>query len=149
MSSESHTNFVLDERLARDTVTLCQWPLSRVLLMNDSRYPWIILVPTRPGVTELFELSVEEAEQLSHESRVLAQWMKHHFVADKLNVASLGNVVAQLHVHHVARFRTDEAWPAPVWGRGEVAPYEEADLVAAVNRYRAVLMTLPGLDKAS
>ena len=118
--------FELDPRLAADTFLVGETPLSQVLLMNDARYPWLILVPRRAGITEPFELSPSDQEQLWHESMRLGQVMKAHFAADKINIATLGNQVAQLHVHHIARFHVDAAWPAPVWGVGSAVPYDEA-----------------------
>jgi len=98
--------FELDPRLAADTFLVGQTPLSQVLLMNDARYPWLILVPRRVDITEPFELSEADQAQLWQESMRLGQAMKAHFAADKLNIAALGNQVAQLHVHHIARFHT-------------------------------------------
>ncbi len=130
------TGFVLDPRLDADTHAVTQWPLSRVLLMNDARYPWLILVPARADIVELTDLSLDDQLQLHRESMALTGFMKHRFDADKMNVASLGNVVAQLHVHHVARYNHDEAWPAPVWGRGTSVAYtvDAADALLASLR---------------
>ncbi len=96
--------FALDPRLAANTFVVGGTPLSQLLLMNDARYPWLILVPRRCDVTELFELSEADQAQLWRESMRLGEAMKEHFAADKLNIAALGNQVAQLHVHHIARF---------------------------------------------
>lgn len=116
-------NFVLHERLAADTVFLASWPLSDLLLMNDAHYPWLILVPRRAGVSEVFQLSEVDQQQLLKESSWLGKWLMVQFNGDKLNVAALGNLVPQLHVHHVVRFRSDVAWPAPVWGKVPAVPY--------------------------
>ncbi len=118
--------FELDPRLAADTFLVGATPLSQVLLMNDARYPWLILVPQRGEITEPFELGEADQAQLWQESMWLGQAMKAHFNADKINIAALGNQVAQLHVHHIARFHVDNAWPGPVWGIGSAVPYEEA-----------------------
>lgn len=112
--------FELHPRLATDTFTLGRFKLCRLLLMNDARFPWCILVPERSGITEIHTLSDEDQILLVRESSLLASRMTETFAADKMNVAALGNVVSQLHVHHVARFRTDVAWPAPVWGCGDL-----------------------------
>lgn len=108
--------FVLDPRLAADTWPVAEWPLSSVRLMDHWDYPWFILVPRRAAIHELHELSGEDAAQLARESRVLARAMEQAFAPKALNVAKLGNIVAQLHLHHVARREGDPAWPGPVWG---------------------------------
>ncbi|WP_252106203.1 MULTISPECIES: HIT domain-containing protein [unclassified Halomonas] len=117
------STFELDSRLAADTLSLADLPLCRALLMNDARYPWVILVPRRQGVREIFELSSDDQTQLHRETTALGQALHLAFQGDKLNVAALGNVVSQLHVHLVVRFEQDDAWPAPVWGKGEAEPY--------------------------
>lgn len=124
------SDFDLDARLARDTVFLFDWPLCRVLLMNDASYPWCILVPRVTSdegavVTELYALNDEQRAQLDKESVALSRMLMQKFSGDKLNVAALGNVVSQLHIHHVVRFDTDQSWPAPVWGRHPANPYDE------------------------
>ncbi|WP_447555255.1 HIT domain-containing protein [Vreelandella sp. EE22] len=117
------TAFTLDPRLAADTLSLGDLPLCRALLMNDARYPWVILVPRKEAITEVFELSLEEQAQLWREATALGKAMNVAFQGDKLNIATLGNVVSQLHVHLVVRFESDESWPAPVWGKGEAMAY--------------------------
>ncbi len=119
--------FELDQRLQQDTCWLADLPLCRVLLMNDARYPWLILVPRVAGVSEVFELDEAQQRQLWDESRLLAQAMARVFAADKMNIATLGNVVRQLHMHLVARLEGDASWPAPVWGRGVAVPYSEEE----------------------
>jgi len=120
--------FTLHPQLAADTVAIGDLPLGRVLLMNDCHYPWCLLVPRRAGTSELYELDADALGQLSLESASLGRIMMAHFRGDKLNVAALGNVVPQLHVHHIVRYRNDPAWPAPVWGRVPTRPYLPADL---------------------
>ena len=115
--------FELHPRLAADGVSLGRFPLCRVLLMNESRYPWLILVPERPYVSEIHELSEADQCRLIRESSALGAHLKRVLAADKLNVAAIGNLVPQLHVHLVARYREDVAWPAPVWGRFTPLPY--------------------------
>ena len=137
--------FELDPRLAADTFSVGETPLSQLLLMNDARYPWLILVPRRNDVTEPFELSEVDQAQLWQESMRLGEAIKAHFAADKLNIAALGNQVAQLHVHHIARFHTDEAWPGPVWGVGGAAPYGDAASDALIGELRSLLQQLLGL----
>lgn len=141
--------FELDGRLAADTFVLGSTPLSRVLLMNDARFPWLILVPERADVSEPFDLSEADQEQLWQESMRLGGAMKAHFAADKINVAALGNQVAQLHVHHIARFHVDAAWPGPVWGVGRAVPYEAAAVQALMHELRSVLREPLGLTGAA
>lgn len=123
--------FKLHPQLAQDTHWVLDLPLCQVLLMNDSRYPWVILVPRRNGVREIYEVSVADRQQLWAESDLISRALQALFQPDKLNIAALGNVVEQLHVHHLARFRTDAAWPAPVWGKFPHEPYTSA---AATHR---------------
>jgi diadenosine tetraphosphate (Ap4A) HIT family hydrolase len=141
--------FELDGRLAADTFVLGSTSLSRVLLMNDARFPWLILVPERADVSEPFELSEANQEQLWQESMRLGGAMKAHFAADKINVAALGNQVAQLHVHHIARFHVDAAWPGPVWGVGRAVPYEAAAVQALMHELRNVLRGPLSLTEAA
>ena len=108
--------FMLDERLAADTHLVGDFELSRVLLMDDARFPWLILVPRHPNVRELIELPRDEQHELLDEINRCSHVLHALFKPDKLNVAALGNVVAQLHVHVVARRKGDAAWPRPVWG---------------------------------
>ena len=141
--------FELDPRLAADTFLVGETPLSQVLLMNDARYPWLILVPRRSDVTEPFELSEADQAQLWQESMRLGEVMKARFAADKLNIAALGNQVAQLHVHHIARFHVDAAWPGPVWGVGSVVPYSAAARDALMDELRSLLREPLDLTEAT
>lgn len=115
--------FVLNERLKNDTCLVGDLPLCRVLLMNDSRYPWLILVPRQADISEVFQLSAPQQQTLWQETTQVAHALNTLFAADKMNIATLGNVVSQLHMHVVARMRNDAAWPAPVWGIGTAEPY--------------------------
>ena len=115
--------FVLDSRLQKDTHPVANLPLCELLLMNDSQYPWLILVPRRVSLRELVDLDEHDQLQLTRESNVVAQLLLEQVGADKLNIAALGNIVAQLHVHHIARFAHDPVWPAPVWGALEPVAY--------------------------
>ena len=108
--------FKLDSRLHNDTFFVCDLTLCRVLLMNDRQFPWLILVPMRNDIAEIIDLSEHEQQTLLKESAKVSKVMQQVFAPYKLNVGALGNVVRQLHVHHVARFETDVAWPKPVWG---------------------------------
>jgi diadenosine tetraphosphate (Ap4A) HIT family hydrolase len=131
--------FKLDPQLEADTFLVGMTPLSRILLMNDCRYPWLILVPERPDITEPFELNEGDQRTLWQESMTLGKLMKTVFEAQKLNIAALGNQVAQLHVHHIARFRTDPAWPRPVWGVGAAEPYTPDAALERVSSLREAL----------
>lgn len=131
--------FVLHPRLAADCFELARWPLCTLLLMNDAQYPWCILVPRREGVREIHELSDIDQQALLHESSTLGRALMQAFGGEKLNVAALGNVVPQLHVHHIVRFQADAAWPAPVWGRHPARPYDEAGRRAFVEALKAHL----------
>lgn len=120
--------FSLDSRLANDTIELADWPLCSVRLMNDSHYPWLILVPKVASVTELFQLDDAQRLQLDAESTFVARTLMEIFQGDKMNVAALGNVVKQLHIHHVVRFEQDAAWPGPIWGKVDVEAYSDDQL---------------------
>lgn len=112
----SRLEFSLHPQLAADTVEVCELALSRVLLMDNAHWPWLILVPRRNGLRELSDLTRAERIILSDDVDAASRVLQARFSPDKLNVAALGNVVEQLHVHVIARHRTDPAWPAPVWG---------------------------------
>ncbi len=117
--------FELHPRLTQDTLVLGDFQLCRLLLMNDANYPWFILVPRRAEVREIFELELHDQQQLLKESSQLAQVLNKIFQADKLNIAALGNMVPQLHIHHIVRYQTDQAWPKPIWGLFPAQPYTE------------------------
>ena len=131
--------FALHPRLAADTVPAGDLPLCRVLLMNDAQYPWFILVPRREEVSELFQLGADEQHQLWQETTFLAETLKDTLGADKMHVATLGNVVSQLHMHVIVRRREDVAWPAPVWGRHPAVAYSTEDVAAIRAKLRLVL----------
>jgi len=122
--------FELDPRLASDTMELCDLALCRVLLMNDARFPWLILVPRQTGLRELHELDEWQQVALMQEIVKSQRALSRVFSPDKLNVGALGNVVGQLHIHVIARFRGDEAWPGPVWGRPGATPHAPGTLSA-------------------
>ena len=122
------TSFSLAPELQRDCLELSDWPLCKVLLMNDSQYPWFILVPRVADVKEIIDLSEELQITLLQESGKLSKLLQQVFSPDKLNIAALGNMVPQLHVHHIARFTTDPAWPAPIWGKLPAVPYSDEQI---------------------
>jgi len=128
--------FKLDERLQNDTILIGRFPLCQVLLLNDSRYPWVILVPSRYDVFEIYHLSEEDRIQLGKESAMVAERMADHFRCKSMNVAALGNVVAQYHQHHVVRNEDDPAWPGPVWGHSPAVAYKPEELEARVNELK-------------
>lgn len=128
--------FALHPRLVADTFTLGDLPLCRLLLMNDAQYPWFILVPRRVGAREIYLLDERDQQQLLRESAALSRAAMDAFAGEKLNVAALGNVVPQLHVHHVVRRAGDAAWPRPVWGVHPPRPYAEAERAARVAALR-------------
>lgn len=141
--------FRLHERLYADTVTLGWLPLCRVLLVRDARYPWVMLVPARAGLREAHELPAPERDRLARESAAVSACMQRALGADKMNVAALGNLVPQLHVHHVARFTGDDAWPGPIWGAHPAQPYDQAALARRVAELRAAFAVIPGFVRAS
>lgn len=139
MNPAPDSSFELHPRLAADCFVLGDLQLSRLLLMNDAQYPWCMLVPRIPGAREIHELAESEQVQLLRESVQLGRAMMRAFGGLKLNVAALGNVVPQLHVHHIVRFDTDPAWPAPVWGRVPPVSYDQAGRRHFVERLQAQL----------
>ena len=120
-------DWTLHPQLLRDTENLGDLPLSRVLLMNDANYPWLILVPRKADITEVIDLDEGEQTQLMREITLAARALREVTECHKLNVAALGNAVPQLHVHIIARFRHDVAWPNPVWGKVTAQAYERAE----------------------
>lgn len=131
--------FILDTRLQEDTWLIGDFPLCRLLLSNDSNYPWFILVPRREGISELFQLDDVDQQLMWAETTALAGVLKELFTADKMNVATLGNVVSQLHMHVIARYASDAAWPGPVWGKHPAKPYSEADVQVIRDKLKAGL----------
>lgn len=137
------TRFELHPKLAADTFVIGDLDLCRLLLMNDSQYPWCVLVPRRPDIREIYQLSEADQQLLLRESSTLGRAMMKAFDGTKLNIGALGNVVPQLHVHHIVRFETDPAWPNPVWGRLPAKPYEDAARRTFVQRLRPHLAVAP------
>ncbi|WP_426416537.1 HIT domain-containing protein [Aestuariirhabdus sp. LZHN29] len=131
-------DYQLDPQLSRDTLTVGEFPLCSLLLMNDSSYPWFILVPRRAGVEEIFQLGNEDRQQLLWESCYVSEKLKDLYSANKMNVAALGNMVRQLHLHHVVRYESDAAWPAPVWGAAKAQPYTPEEIKETLERLKVV-----------
>ncbi|MEC9481894.1 MAG: HIT domain-containing protein [Halomonas sp.] len=137
------SDFQLHPRLEADTHFLTDLPLCRVLLMDDARFPWLILVPRRADTSEVHELAPDDQAQLWREATSLAHGMQDLLEGDKLNIATLGNQVPQLHVHVILRRRDDAAWPAPVWVHGERQPYDADDLDEIRERLLMLTNALP------
>jgi diadenosine tetraphosphate (Ap4A) HIT family hydrolase len=134
--------FSLHPQLEKDCTLVGNLSLCSVLLVNDANYPWLILVPRREGIREAFELTDDDQLQLMRESNQLAALMAAHFEADKMNVAALGNQVPQLHVHHIARYLHDAAWPGPVWGVKPATDYDASDKAQRLAELRQALPQL-------
>ncbi|HRG50077.1 MAG TPA: HIT domain-containing protein [Pseudomonadales bacterium] len=120
--------FALHDQLQKDCTVIGNLPLSTLLLMNDANYPWFVLVPRREQVREWYELSEVDQRQLLQEANALAKFVQQKTDAKKMNIGALGNMVPQLHVHVIARFEVDAAWPAPVWGKAPAQAYTEGAL---------------------
>ncbi|MFQ3789474.1 HIT domain-containing protein [Halomonas sp. A29] len=129
----------LDERLVADSYPVTELPLCQLRLMDDTRFPWLILIPRRDAVSEVFDLDEADQRQLWHEAGEVGRMLKSLTQADKINVANLGNVVTQLHVHVVARRNGDVAWPGPVWGQGQRQPYDLNELASMRDHLLAQL----------
>ena len=134
--------FTLDRRLESDTIAVGDLALSSVLLLNDARFPWLVLVPRRTGASEITDLSDADAATLMQEVRIATRVLLELSEPDKINVGPLGNVVSQLHVHVVGRLRSDPAWPGPVWGFGERRPYPRHAALALVERAAGLFAAL-------
>lgn len=130
---QSSTGFELHPRLAADSYPVGRMTLSRIRLMDDARFPWLLVIPTQPDIIEPFDLSDRARRQLNEEVQALGLALRAAFEPDRVNVATLGNQVPQLHVHLVARYQDDAAWPAPVWGHGERQPYAAGGVTAFVH----------------
>jgi len=126
--------FELHPRLRQDCFSVGRFALSQILMMNDSQYPWFILVPQRNDISEIYQLDENDRRQLMTESCLLAKQLMEIYQADKLNIAAIGNLVPQLHVHHVARYKADKAWPGPIWGKFSPLPFDEQKAQAQIAR---------------
>ena len=120
--------FSLNSRLKADTIKIAGFELSELLLMNDKNYPWFILVPRRSNVSEIFQLNDQDQTQLYKELSYIAEILQKFYQADKVNIGALGNMVPQLHIHVIMRFKNDIAWPKPVWGLYEAVKYSDDDI---------------------
>ncbi|MBU0726862.1 MAG: HIT family protein [Alphaproteobacteria bacterium] len=133
------TGFALHPQLAADTREIGQYGLCRILLMNDATYPWLVLVPERPDIREIHQLDAGDRGLLMDEIVRTTQALETLYTPTKLNVAALGNMVPQLHVHVIARFDSDAAWPGPVWGKVPATPYPPEEADALIGTLRSTL----------
>ena len=139
MASDPAAGWSLNPQLERDSSTLGNLPLCHIRLMNDANYPWLLLIPRCANATEIMDLSETDQAHLMREITKTIRALKTETSCHKINVAAIGNVVAQLHVHVVARFRTDTAWPKPVWGAAPARAYDDAALQKLLASLRAQL----------
>ena len=126
--------FKLHDMLEKDCISIAESDLNILLLMNTKHFPWFILVPKRESIKELFELNLDDQIQFNKESTFLSKSLSNIYSATKMNVAALGNMCPQLHVHHIVRFRVDSAWPNPVWGHAESIEYQDIELSALISK---------------
>lgn len=131
--------FQLHPRIEQDCIAIGRFELCRLLMMNDSQYPWFILVPERTNLQEIYQLNKADRQLLTEESSYLAENLAVLFNADKMNIAAIGNMVPQLHIHHIVRYKTDKAWPAPVWGKFDTEPYSEQQIAENLARIKEQL----------
>jgi len=140
---------ILHPQLNQDCFVLGRFDLSLLLLLNDSQYPWFILVPQRENIKEIHHLTELEQQQLMKESSKLSSALESTFKADKINVAALGNMVPQLHIHHIARFTSDPAWPKPVWGALPAIPYTQEQVNAMKQQILSALPEIKAVGEYS
>lgn len=135
-------DFELHPKLAEDCHYLGDFPLCALLMSKDANYPWFILVPRQANISEAFQLSSIDQQKLQHESSELSHALSTGFSADKMNIAALGNMVPQLHLHHIVRYKTDAAWPNPVWGYVDAKAYSQSSLEERIQKTQQLLNTL-------
>jgi diadenosine tetraphosphate (Ap4A) HIT family hydrolase len=138
--------FQLHPQLTTDCFVMADFPLSQLLLCNDSAYPWFILVPKVDGVQDIYQLDWQQQQQLLNESSLLSEVLMQEFKGDKMNVAALGNVVPQLHLHHVVRYKNDPCWPKPIWGQQALTPYTDEALAEIKSRILPKLSAILSTD---
>jgi diadenosine tetraphosphate (Ap4A) HIT family hydrolase len=135
------TLFQLHPRLKQDCIAIGRFDLCQLLMMNDSQYPWFILVPEKAGIKEIYQLGKTERHVLTEESSYLAENMAELYNADKMNIAAIGNLVPQLHIHHIVRYQSDRAWPAPIWGKFAAVPYTRQQITDNIDRVKERLQS--------
>lgn len=133
--------FILHPELQKGCIELGDFKLCKVLLMNDSQFPWFILVPRKADIKEIFQLSHDDQNQLLKESSFFSEQIHKLFKADKLNVAALGNMVPQLHIHHIVRYKDDPAWPAPIWGKLEPKAYSPEEIATIKKQFHELALS--------
>jgi len=131
--------FQLHPQLEKDCLSVGRFALSQVLLMNDSQFPWFILVPERESISGIYQLSVVDRGLLQKESCFLSEALAKLYRADKMNIAAIGNIVPQLHLHHIVRYQNDAAWPAPVWGKFAAVPYSNLEADKVIGKVRLAI----------
>lgn len=131
--------FTLHPQLDEDSFLIGRFPLSQLRLIKDANFPWFILVPEREDIREIYQLNKKDQAQLGDESAYLSEKLAQRFKADKMNIAALGNIVPQLHIHHIVRHATDGAWPGPVWGKLPTRPYDKQGIRLMKIKLRQVL----------
>jgi diadenosine tetraphosphate (Ap4A) HIT family hydrolase len=136
--------FLLDPVIEGMTYELAQWPLSTVFLVDDARFPWLMLVPRRAGISEIIDLSPQDRQVLFDDMMRACEALQQVAMPDKLNIGALGNMVRQLHVHVVGRFASDPAWPGPVWGSGEAKPYPAHMVAPLIDKLQKALVLKDG-----
>lgn len=134
------TLFQLHPRLKEDCIAIGRFDLCQLLMMNDRQYPWFILVPEKAAITEIYQLSKPDRHTLTEESSFLAEKMAALYNADKMNIAAIGNLVPQLHIHHVVRYQADKAWPAPIWGKFTAVPYTRQQITDNIAQVKERLL---------
>ena len=135
-----NSQFILDARLETDTVYIADGELSQFRLMNDARYPWLVLVPKVAGACEWIDLPLQQQQALLSEINIAAKVLREYFPCEKINIGALGNIVRQLHVHVISRTSEDEAWPGPVWGQGKVQAYQDIALTTLVKKLQTAFL---------
>lgn len=141
--------FTLSAQLQKDCFVVGNLKLCQILLLNDANFIWLVLVPRRQDVREIFELSNADQHQLLEESSFLGKLIKENFPCDKLNIAALGNIVPQLHVHHIARRKDDPCWPGVVWGYGQGRAYHDQEKTALLHQLQKALRADPDFNPAA
>ena len=136
------SKFKIHAQLEQDSIFIADLPLCQLRLINDRQYPWFVLVPRIADATEIYQLEPAQQLRLLQESSALAELLMQEFNGYKLNVAAIGNMVPQLHLHHIVRFKTDASWPKPVWGQLPAIPYCSAELELLKNKLSSALSVL-------
>jgi len=139
--------FELHPQLKKDCVEVLNFPLCKLLLCNDSNFPWFILVPQVVGIEDIYQLEWQQQQQLLNESSLLSELLMQEFSGDKMNVAALGNVVPQLHLHHIVRYKDDLCWPKPIWGQQPAKAYQESEIQGLINNIKPKLEAIINAPK--